>query len=126
MLAVCYGTLKQGYNNHRVLSSSTSSGRAVKVADGVVHGYELYDSGFPVAAASDDGSVVVEVYEVDTLERLDMLEGFPHMYLRKEIEVDSNVGKITGWMYYGNPRCWDYSKMQLCDHENGLYNWGHK
>lgn len=96
-----YGTLKQGYGNHRLLANATYLG------DGTVHGMQLYHGpGFPYAFTGD-GKVKGEVYAVRPCDigRLDALEGYPHHYDRKEVQVLDAKGEIThAWMYYVHNR----------------------
>lgn len=93
-----YGTLKQGWGNHRLLENS------VKIADGWVSGYRLYQSGIPFLIKDDTSEykVKVEVYEVDeyTLERLDCLEGHPTCYCREQLQVETDDADVlTAWVY---------------------------
>lgn len=75
-----YGTLKEGYGNHRLLEEQTLLMRAVELK-----GYEMRSFGyFPVISPNDDASVVGELYVVteEALARCDMLEGHPSFYQR--------------------------------------------
>lgn len=97
-----YGTLKQGFGNHRLID-------AEPVEHGVVRGHRLYESGIPflVEDKTSDYDVVVEVYDVDadTLESLDWLEGHPSFYCRKELDIILADGDVTSaWVYqYPHP-----------------------
>lgn len=80
---VVYGTLKQGFGNHRLLANSKYLG-----VHTIPDGYTMYSlGGFPAIVEGGDRPVVAEVYEVDreTLIRLDGLEGHPNWYCRKTI-----------------------------------------
>jgi len=54
--------------------------------------------GFPCITEEGDTPIAVEVYKVDeqVFSRLDMLEGYPDFYNRKEIETKYG----TAWIYY--------------------------
>lgn len=89
-----YGSLKEGYGNHRLLSTSE------KVAEYVTPPiYTLHDLGaFPAVTLKGDTPITGEIYEVndEVFKRLDMLEGYPHFYDR--VEIDTPHG--DAWMYY--------------------------
>ena len=93
MLVAVYGTLKQGRSNHALMRDSQL------VAETVLDGYIMYSAGgFPVVYRADEGTITVEVYEVDPKVvslNLDPLEGHPHWYRREK--VDTPVGKA--WLY---------------------------
>lgn len=131
MLISVYGTLKSGYGNNRILQG----GNAVKVSDGVVRGFLLYDSGFPVAAHSESHSIKVEVWDIfdnkETLSRLDGLEGHrgndnPNsMYFREVVTVHTEGGTLEANIYTGNPTFWrgfQGMKTEKQD-EVGTYFW---
>jgi gamma-glutamylcyclotransferase (GGCT)/AIG2-like uncharacterized protein YtfP len=116
-LVAVYGTLKQGYGNHYLLRNSKFIGYGITTEK-----FRLFDVGFPYCLEvkdEDDNRVVnvqVEVYEVDkdTFKRLDRLEGYPHHYKRKIIQIqvinvkEDKDGKIiptkgkviNAWIYY--------------------------
>lgn len=126
MKVIVYGTLKTGYGNNRLLSTSKFIGRRV------VAGYRLYNSGFPVARASEQTDTIIgEVWELDspnTLRNLDALEGEGRMYIRTEIEPDTYmyVGPEEFWNFDGvnHHRSWNRDKMDLCPkNAEGHYEW---
>lgn len=87
-----YGSLKEGFGNHRLLTTSE------KVGEDWVDGWTMYSlGGFP-AIVEGDGSIKVEIYEVDdeTFSRLDRLEGYPSFYDRKKVETSEGAA----WIYY--------------------------
>jgi len=97
-----YGTLKQGYGNHRLLA------HVPKHADGTISGYRLFQSGIPFLVKDDtsDYDVTVEVYQVDdvTLSSLDRLEGHPSFYCRHQRQIDLPDGQsLTAWIYEHPP-----------------------
>jgi len=94
-----YGTLRKGRGNYSILERSTFVGNAVTAIK-----YAMYVSGIPyVTELEHETNIVGEVYEVDefTLNRLDRLEGHPHFYERRKIEVFLEDGrKIKAFLYF--------------------------
>lgn len=87
-----YGSLLHGMCNHRVIAGSIRlcEGRVVRTAPM----YRLYSlGGFPGLVEGGETAVVGELYVVEpaTLERLDRLEGHPHFYERKMIQLASEI-----------------------------------
>lgn len=132
MLVAVYGTLKKGECNNRILQG----GNANLLSEGVVRGFKLYDSGFPVAAHSDTDSIKVEVWDVfddpiKTLDRLDGLEGHrgndnpSSMYFREVVTVHTDSGTMEANMYTGNPTFWrGFQGMRTeKQDETGTYYW---
>lgn len=97
-----YGTLKQGHGNHRLLE------HVERQAVGHVSGHRLFQSGIPflIADETSEYDVLVEVYDVDdtTLASLDMLEGHPSAYCRRELNVHLEDGTDTEAWVYEYPR----------------------
>ena len=95
-----YGTLMQGYGNHRnYLSQSEFLGK------GEITGYALYAvSSFPGIVPEHGEKVKGEVYVVDrdTLKGLDSLEGEGSLYLRKQVEVLVDGQIVQAWTYIWN------------------------
>lgn len=113
-----YGTLKQGFGNHHLISESTFLGYAE-----TIDFYPLIDRGLPYLIP-DPGygyNVELELYEVDgkTLEAVDRLEGHPNFYKRELIEVlDHEYNIIEAWVYFCD--------MEYTDKECLPYYSGHK
>lgn len=83
MKVFVYGTLRTRESRNHVLRSSDFIGNFKSLPL-----YNMYDLGsFPCISNSGKTSIVGELYEVDdyTLELLDMIEGHPTFYERKEI-----------------------------------------
>ena len=81
-----YGTLMREEVNHHLLARASFVCEARTVAR-----FQLYDLGaFPALVEVGAGQVAGEVYELDeaALHRLDVLEGHPRFYLRREIELE--------------------------------------
>lgn len=95
-----YGSLKKGYSNHPLLSSSKL------LFAQWVQGFTMSSlSAFPACHEADtDKEVWVEVYEVtpEVFTRLDQLEGYPRMYNRKQLLLGDNGTEnfCNPWIYY--------------------------
>lgn len=96
---VVYGTLKEGNGNWRHLLDNdrcTLLGRCV-----VTGPYTMYSLGFFPAVVevdgAEDGEILGEVFLVDedTLDSLDILEGHPNWYERKQVDTPWK----KAWMY---------------------------
>ena len=84
-LAFVYGSLLEGFGNHQIISDAKFLGEHVTDAK-----YSLLNLGsFPGVLENGDTSIVGEVYEVtdEIFARLDMLEGYPTFYGRKQIKT---------------------------------------
>ena len=103
-LVAVYGTLKKGYSNyHRYLSSAKFVGSGV-----TKDRYPLLIQGLPymVEHKGIGYNVDVDIFKVsdNTLHDLDMLEGHPTWYNRKQIPIATKEGKVlTCWVYF-NPK----------------------
>ena len=66
-----YGSLRQGFGNHRILGDSKLLGNEW------IPGFEMFQLGSYPGIRKGESSILTEVYEVsgETLERLDTLEG---------------------------------------------------
>ena len=108
--AIAYGTLRAGCHNARLWDGLADH------AAGWLHGFRLYKvagAGFPIVQPSGDldDRVRVDVLlwrsteAAETgLERLDWLEGVPHLYRRERASV-SLLGadyEVPGWVYLPN------------------------
>ena len=94
MKVFVYGTLKQGYHNHRLLAQATLLGEFTTPPN-----YTMYHlGGFPAVVMDGNTAIIGEVYEVDRQEfqQLDFLEGYPDFYTRDIIETDYG----DAWMYH--------------------------
>ena len=101
-----YGTLLSGQGNNRLLGDSPCAGK------GYINGYRMYSlGGFPaIVAAHTAERVEGEVYVVDdeTLDRLDMLEGYSrgntdnqyrNMYEVEKVIVSTENGTVSCEVY---------------------------
>ena len=66
---------------------------------GKVAGFRMFDyGGFPAAVPSGDTDVLVgELIHVDdeTVERFDMIEGYPNFYDRQGVKVETEDGEVV-------------------------------
>lgn len=92
MKVAVYGSLKKGFGNHRLLETSERLGTD-KITGWTMHSMSAYPC---ICEGGDD--ISIEVYEINesTFSALDMLEGYPSFYNRKE--VSTKYG--TAWIYY--------------------------
>ncbi len=104
-----YGTLKKGFhNNHAYLSNSKFLGKGYTQDK-----YPLVVSGLPylIDKKGKGTNVRVDVFKVDdkTFKDLDLLEGHPRWYRRRQIPINVNNKVINAWIYF-NPteeHTWD-------------------
>ena len=99
-LIAVYGTLKKGYNNyHSYLSTSKF------VTNGETKDkYPLVVSGLPylIEDCGVGHNVEVDVFKVSNskLKQLDILEGHPTWYKRKQIDIKTKRGVLKCWVYF--------------------------
>ena len=102
-----YGTLKTNESNNRFLKNAKFLGKDT------IKGYSLFDMpyGFPFAIKDDNGIIEGEVFEVDynTLQRVDMLEGYIEGYKNNNYErvsvVSQNGHECYLYIYTSIPEC---------------------
>ena len=99
-IVAVYGTLKRGFGNHHYIDDSKYIGKGKTKSK-----YPLVVKGLPYLIEEEGvgHNVDVEVYRVDddTLRRLDALEGHPHWYERKQIEVKLTTDIVVKpWVYF--------------------------
>lgn len=94
MLVAVYGSLKKGFYNHGLIKPYKYLG-----TDRIV-GFDMYNLGAFPGIKPGEGSISIEVYDVDNqegLDALDRLEGYPQLY-DKQI-VDTKYGKAIIYVY---------------------------
>lgn len=93
MRVAVYGTLRQGFGNHRLLEHSKFLGKTKTDAIFSMHGHIV-----PWISNGGDTQITVEVYEIDeqTLQSLDWLEGYPNYYDRQIINTEFG----EAWIYF--------------------------
>lgn len=88
-----YGSLKMGFPNHRVLQRANGRFVGTHVTDPNFTMVSLH--AFPGVVLGGETPITGEVYEVDTLDPLDSLEGYPSFYTRGLISTPYG----HAWMY---------------------------
>jgi len=98
MKVFVYGTLKKGFGNHFLLKDS----QFIKVdkVSGLMYNIGPFPGAVP---AKGDNPLHGEIYEIDetTLQRLDRLEGVPHLY-RRETEKTSSGEEVFIYWFNGH------------------------
>ena len=93
MKVFVYGTLKDGHGNNAWMPEG-----AELLTRDTVHNHAIYDLGpFPAVTKEVGEYVIGEVWEVSSLDRLDILEGYPELYNRKVVQTESGH---EVWMYF--------------------------
>lgn len=93
-----YGTLKKGYSNHRILSDATF------LQEVIVGPYTMFNLGaYPACTLEPSTMIQAELYEVnkETMDRCDLLEGYPAFYTRHVVRYGPEPGD-EAWMYFIN------------------------
>lgn len=96
MIVFVYGSLKQGFHNHRLMEGATYVGEAQ------VAGAKMFSLGSFPAVVHGTGVVYGEVWEVSgaQAQALDRLEGHPTFYKREELLVEMDDGELhSAWVY---------------------------
>ena len=104
-LVAVYGSLKQGFHNHKLINPEQNN--SLFVGRGyTIDRFIMYSLGsYPAISREGEGNLIdVEVYDVDDLclLYLDMLEGHPKYYERKQVTIsmyDTTLSDITAWIY---------------------------
>jgi gamma-glutamylcyclotransferase (GGCT)/AIG2-like uncharacterized protein YtfP len=102
-----YGSLKPGGWSHYLLENEVSNPE-----DGWIVGAEIYDVGsFPAlnleSALGTDKTVFGIVYDINRgseerlFRQLDSLEGYPRLFDRDDIMVETNSGPVKAVVYFG-------------------------
>jgi len=95
MKVFVYGTLKQGYGNHRLMIES----KGKFLGKDKIVGYACINTrSFPYAEKKDGYKIIGEVYELmsNDLSLLDQLEGYPTHYSRSEVTTKFGLA----WVYH--------------------------
>jgi len=98
-LVFVYGTLKADCYNHHTLGKGKLVGKGATETK-----YTMVDLGaFPgVLKDLPTSTIKGEVYKVNNLASLDILEGYPTFYNRTKVNVDTEDKSVSAWMYYLN------------------------
>lgn len=103
VLLLCYGTLKRGFHNNRLLAEAEFICEAE-----TVELYPMVSTGIPFLFNSPGKGhhVKGEVFQVDSAEvlaRVDALEGHPNWYCRTPLKVRNGVGEVLDVQAYMIP-----------------------
>lgn len=122
-----YGTLKEGYGNHRILANATKIGPAITTNDG----YIMADGGFPWSIPDGKFHVKGELYLVndeETMNYLDRLEGVPSLFDHHYTTVRTEDGEVhETMMYVAANRHWESLKQRkqfVKPNDNNILEWG--
>ena len=123
VLVSVYGTLKQGWGNHRLLERDP-------VLKGHIGIHKISGVGFPIIKLGDNYRLNVEVYEVNPidLKSLDGLEGYtegqtPTFYDRKVVDVTLEDGSKINTYVYEYVSDFDNHIKSECEKADGIHNW---
>ena len=123
VLVSVYGTLKEGWGNHRLLNRTP-------VIKGHIGIDKLDGVGFPIIKLGNNYRLNVEVYEVNPgdLSNLDSLEGYregqvPTFYDRKRTDVTLVDGSKLNTFVYEYVSDFSNSIESECENVDGVHNW---
>lgn len=93
MKVAVYGTLRYGFNNHKLLMKSNFLGKTKTEPI-----FTMYGNFIPWVSNGGSTAITVEVYEIDTetFKQLDWLEGYPNYYDRRLINTEFG----EAWIYF--------------------------
>lgn len=126
----CYGTLKIGKCNHHILGGSKSF-----ISEAITSSKEftMFGGAFPFVSDFDfenpdaNGCVIGELYEINdaaTLANIDRLEGVPHLYIKREVDVftlDNREYKATLYLASARNNERLKTRMPMRPHSWGKY-----
>lgn len=104
VVVVVYGTLKRGCSNHSVMRDQSGG---VFLGEETIKGLRMQalHGGYPGVVLDDAHHVNTEVFEVDSLEMLDWLEGYdpdqPEHGLYNRVEISTSYGPALVYVYNG-------------------------
>ena len=104
-LVFVYGTSKRGHGNHNLLSNNEAKFIGTFKTQ---QGYSLFVEGLPYLVPREEGhGVVGELFlvDVETMTRLDHLEGHPTFYSRERIKLQGYEDEV--WVYVYQEKCCD-------------------
>ena len=93
-LVAVYGTLKKGHGNHGVMERA--KGNFLGECWSKPKFTMISLGGFPGVLLEGNTPIKLEIYEVEDMDPLDWLEGYPEFYNRKKITTPMG----DAWMYY--------------------------
>ena len=96
-LLATYGTLKKGHSNHRIIKHCKFIGSCLSERDYIMFSVNDW---YPAVVLGGDDAINMEIFEVEdqeTADNLDMLEGYPDLYI-KDI-VNTPYGDATIYLF---------------------------
>ena len=121
-LVFVYGTLKKGYSNHQLFK------QAEFLAHATTSGIMLNLGAFP-AIINGKARVFGELYKItpEILAFLDRLEGHPHFYERKLVDlktqdIDEMGEDIKAWCYFLSKGAQEYYQEVCPIIKNGVWD----
>lgn len=93
-----YGTLKRGGRFHNVIEESGGVLLSAN-AETLEAKFALWSLEYYPAVIKGDDKVRGELYSVDTLERIDRVEGHPDLFYRKWVSVVHDGRSSDAWLY---------------------------
>ena len=116
MFVFVYGSLKKDFKFHYLLEDqSIFIGKGKTLEKFSLFKYKNYD--FPYMKDLPCKRIKGELYEIDskTLEDLDLLEGYPTFYNRKQIDIICNNIKYSAYAYF--------LKEDIIENKESLEEW---
>lgn len=104
-----YGTLKQGFGNHRVMERAKSS--LIGTFKTLPEFTMLHLGGFPGIIDGGHTAITGELWEVEEIEGLDALEGHPTFYRRTEILLEGYDQPVEAYIL--NSRYGDGQRKEI-------------
>tara|TARA_R100000152_G_C6624853_1_gene74352 strand:+ start:139 stop:474 length:336 start_codon:yes stop_codon:yes gene_type:complete len=102
-----YGTLRKGHGNHHVMEMSKGvfKGKGFtenKFMSDMTFVPKVYKYGWPNHSTKH---IEGELYDVETMRYMDLLEGHPNLYRREVTPIKLENGSVdNAWLYFYNPR----------------------
>ena len=114
-----YGSLKRGFHNHCFLEDAKFLGEA-----GSQGRFVMWSGfGFPYLATMATGCPVAgELYQVESLRRLDALEGHPHHYRREKQIFFKDGVRVSAWIYLA-PLTQFEREYECSPNDEGILTW---
>jgi len=115
MYVFVYGTLKKGFENNHFLDGAKFIGNATtKQKFPMVNIVKAYP--YIIDDVDNGYNIKGELYKIDKtiLDRLDILEGYPEHYDRREIIVISDTKEFSAIVYFVKDNI-DYTNLELLE-----------
>lgn len=121
-LIFVYGTLKRGFSNNFILEKAKFISTATTIEKYQI--YPVIGNAYPFLIKSEKQNFikgeVFEVIEQETLDSLDVLEGYPDLYLKENIFVNLENGmKVEVLTYFKN----EETNKDIIDKSKSYIEW---